>query len=411
MTRATKPAAAALRPLSTGAIAAALLSTLVSLVSCGNPEQAAADKPAAAPAPPPAPVSVAVVLSREVHQADEFSGRIEAAEQVAVRPRVGGHLEQVHFKEGAEARKGDLLFTIDPRPYQAELQRAEAELATTVSQADLARQRARRADNLVGEKFMSKEGFDERQTELRAAEARIRAAQAAVDAARLNLDFTRVRAPISGRLGRAEVTPGNLVQSGAPDPTLLTSIVALDPIYAYFDVDEQVYLSYADLAGATKSGGAAPAIRLGLANEEGFPHSGRVNFVDNRLDAKSGTIRLRAVFDNKTRKFAPGLFARLRLESAATRPAVLITERAVGTDQNQKFALVLGAGNAVEYRPIKLGPMVDGLRIVREGLKAGEKVVVNGVHRAMPGMPVAPTMVPMESVGAPPAAPSSAPPG
>lgn len=366
----------------------------VVLAACGKPE-------VQAPQRPPAPqVSVASVIEREVNEWDEFSGRLEAVEKVEVRPRVSGYIEAIHFQEGKEVKKGDLLFVIDPRSFAAELKRAEADLVRTKASAELAKSQRERAEKLLQNKFISQQDYDERINGLRAADANVLVAQAALDVARLNLEFTRVTAPIGGRVGRAEITVGNLVSAEGPSgATLLATIMSLDPIYAYFEGDEQIYLKYVELAHS----GARPSSRevrnpiyLGLANEEGYPHQGYMDFVDNKLDPATGTIRARAVFDNKERLFTPGLFARLKLIGSGKFKAVLINDRAVGTDQNQKFVLVLGAQSKVDYRPVKIGRLIDGLRVVKEGLKPGELIVVNGLQRVRPGMPVTPQTVPME---------------
>ena len=358
--------------------------------------------------PPPPPVSVAAVIERNVKEYDEFSGRLEAVERVEIRPRVSGYIQSINFADGKEVKKGDLLFVIDPRPYQADLKRAEAELSASKSRAELSRTQMKRTAKLLEEKFISKEAYDERASGLGEAAANSRGAQAAVDSARLNLEFTQVRAPISGRVSRAEVTVGNLVSGGqAGVATLLTTVVSLDPIYAYFDGDEQIYLKYGAMARSgerASSRDVGNPIFMGLANESGFPHEGHMDFVDNKLDPATGTIRARAVFDNKDRMFTPGLFARLKLIGSGNYKAVLINDRAVGTDQSQKFVLVLGKENKVDYRPIKLGPMVDGLRVVKDGLKGGEQIVVIGLQRVRPGMPVTPQKVTMENPEPPPAA-------
>lgn len=347
--------------------------------------------------PPPAPpVSVAEVFAKEVAEWDEFSGRLEAVETVEIRPRVTGYLQSVNFKAGTEVKKGQVLFAIDARPYQAEVARAEAELTRAQSVAALAKSEVARAERLLAAKAISQQEYDQRVAGNRDGDAGIRAAQAALRAARLNVEFSTIRAPISGRISKAEVTVGNLVNPGT---TLLTTIVSQDPIYAYFEADEQLYLKY---VGLSKSG-VRPSSRdvknpiyLGLANEDGHPHKGVMDFVDNRLDAKSGTMRGRAVFDNKEGRFTPGLFARLKLVGSGTYKAVLINDRAVGTDQTQKFVLVVDKDNKTSYRPIKVGALIDGMRVVRDGLKPGELIVVNGLQRVRPGMPVTPQKVPMD---------------
>lgn len=351
-------------------------------------------------APPPPAVSVAAVVEREVAEWDEFSGRLEAVERVDIRPRVNGYLQTIHFKQGAEVKKGELLFTIDPRPYQAELARAQAVLASARTRAELARTELARAERLLADNAIARREYDERTAAQRDTDASIRGAEAAVQTAALNLEFTQVRSPIAGRVSKAEVTVGNLVVGDGPSPTLLTSVVSQDPIYVSFEGDEQIYLKYVAMArnGERPSSRRAPnPVYMGLANEEGFPHKGHMEFVDNQLDPQTGTIRARAVFDNKNGLFTPGLFARLKLIGSGTYRAVLIDDKAVGTDQSKKFVLVLGQENKVVYRPVKLGPMVDGLRVVREGLKEGDLIVVNGLQRVKPGAAVTPQTVPMES--------------
>lgn len=352
-----------------------------------------AEAPSASPATPPPPaVTVAVVPARDVTDWDEFTGRLEAVNAVEIRPRVSGYITRVAFAEGKEVRKGEVLFEIDPRPYQADLERAEAELAQARSGAALAARDVERAQKLVDVQAISREEFDSRTSAETQGGAAVRGAEAAVETARLNLEWTRVRSPIAGRVSRAEVTPGNLVQAGPPTATLLTTVVSLDPIYAYFDADEQAYLKYSGLArdGSRPESGRTP-IYMGLANEDGkFPHKGYVDFLDNQLDPATGTIRARAVFSNKDRLFTPGLFARIKLEGSGKYRAALVPDRAIGTDQDKKFVLVLKPDSTVDYRAVQPGPLVDGLRVVTSGLKGGERIVVNGLQRVRPGMKVAP---------------------
>jgi len=352
------------------------------------------------PAPPPPPsVSVAPVLQRDLAEWDEFSGRLQAVDQVEIRPRVSGYIKRLTFTEGREVRKGETLFEIDPRPYQADLDRAKAQLEQARTAADLAAREVARADKLVKVQAISREEFDSRTSAEANSVAAVRAAEAAVETAQLNLNWTQVRSPIAGRVSRAEVTEGNLVQAGPPDATLLTTVVSLDSIYLYFDSDEQTYLRYAGRAGA----GSRQAwhndrlpVYLGLANENGFPHEGRLDFVDNRIDPTSGTIRTRAIFSNRDRRFTPGLFARVKLVGGQRQPALLVRDAAIGTDQDRKFVLVLAKGDSLAYRPVELGRLSDdGLRIVRSGLQPGEQVVVNGLMRVRPGIKVAPKVVAM----------------
>jgi RND family efflux transporter MFP subunit len=360
------------------------------LVGCGG-------KPPAAP--PPSAVTVAVVPQREVTEWDEFTGRMQAVDAVEIRPRVSGYIQRVDFAEGKEVRKGEVLFEIDARPYQADLARAEAQLEQARTAASLASKEVERAQRLVEVQAISREEFDTRTSGQANAEAAVRAAEAAVQTTKLNLEWTRVRSPIAGRVSNAEVTPGNLVQAGPPTATLLTTVVSLDPIYVYFEGDEQTYLKYGRLARA----GSRPSSRdvrnpiyLGLMNEDGqFPHKGYVDFVDNQLNPQTGTIRARAVFSNKDRLFTPGLFARLRLVGSGKYRATLVLDRAIGTDQDKKFVLVLKPNNTVDYRPVQLGRLIEGLRVIRSGLKEGEKVVINGMQRVRPGMKVTPTLAAM----------------
>jgi RND family efflux transporter MFP subunit len=352
-----------------------------------------------APPPPPAPgVTVAPVLERDINDWEEFTGRLQAVDAVEVRPRVSGYIEKVTFTEGTEVRRGDVLFVIDPRPYQAALAGAEADLARARTRAGLAKSELDRAARLVAVRAISREDFETRTSTNAEGESEIRSAEAAVTTARLNLEWTKVRSPIAGRVSRADVTEGNLVQAGPPDATLLTRVVSLDPIYAYFDGDEQTYLAFRELARSGDGGGSQHAripVFLGLANEQGFPHEGYVDFVDNQLDPSTGTIRTRAVFSNKDRLFTPGLFARIKLVGNDHRLTPLIQDRAVGTDQDKKFVLVLKPDSTVDYRPVQVGRLVNGLRIVESGLKPGEQIVINGLQRARPGTKVAPTVAEM----------------
>lgn len=347
------------------------------------------------PADPPAPpVTVAAVAERDVTDWDQFTGRLEAVDAVEIRPRASGYITRVAFAEGTEVRKGDVLFEIDPRPYEAELARAEAERERARTTAALAGRDVTRGQRLVAVQAISREEFDTRATAEAQGAAAVRAAEAAVAIARLNLEWSQVRSPITGRVGRAEVTAGNLVQAGPPTATLLTTIVSLDPIYAYFDGDEQTYLKY---LARTRVAGRDPRepVYIGLANEDGFPHQGYLDFVDNQLNPQTGTIRARAVLSNRDRRFTPGLFARIKFMDSGRYRAALIVDRAVGTDQDKKFVLVLKPDSTVDYRVVQLGRLVDGLRVVTSGLKPGEAIVINGLQRVRPGMKVTATAVPM----------------
>jgi RND family efflux transporter MFP subunit len=339
------------------------------------------------------------VTGRDITEWDEFTGRFEAVDAVEIRPRVSGYLRRVLFAEGKEVRKGEVLFEIDPRPYEADLAGAEAELERARSGAALAAREVERAQRLVTVQAISREEYDARVSAAAQGGSSVRAAEAAVAMARLNLEWTRVRAPISGRVSNAMVTEGNLVQAGPPGATLLTTVVSLDPIYVYFDSDEQTFLKYGALARAglrQSSHVAQTPVHLGLANENGgFPHRGYVDFLDNQLDSRSGTIRTRAVFSNRDRLFTPGLFARLKLVGSGRYRATLILDRAIGTDQDKKFVLIVKPDSTVDYRPIQIGRLVDGLRIVTGGLVPGDRIVINGLQRVRPGMKVTPTITAM----------------
>jgi len=357
---------------------------------------ACARNEAATNAAPPAPqVTVAQVLSKPVTEFDDFTGRFEAIDRVEIRPRVTGYISSVNFTEGSEVKKGDVLFVIDQRPYAAELKHAQAQLAQAKSQLSLAKSEKARAVNLLAQHAISQEEFDTRASSNEQAEANVELAQAALDTAELNMSFTKVTAPISGRISRANVTLGNLVANGQ---TLLTTLVSLDPIYVRFDGDEQAYLRNQkiakDRAAAGEKDSPSPVL-VGLADEAGFPHAGVMVFLDNEIDPQTGTIRTRAKLDNHDRAFTPGLFARVRLMGDKKYDALLINDSAIGTDQTVKYVLVVGADNKVEYRPVKLGPVIDGLRVVREGLKPNDTIVVNGLQRVRPGSPVTPQRVAM----------------
>ncbi|HEY0661139.1 MAG TPA: efflux RND transporter periplasmic adaptor subunit [Lysobacter sp.] len=368
------------------ALAASIVIALA-VVGCGS--QAAPG----AGMPPPPEVSVATVLSKQVREWDDFTGRISAVETVELRPRVSGYVNRVAFKEGQEINKGDLLFVIDPRPYRAALDRAQADLERARSEARLARTQDVRAQTLVEAKAISREEFETRKAATAQGNASVRAAEAAVASAQLDLQFTQVRSPISGRAGRAMVTEGNLAQA---DSTLLTTVVSLDPVHVYFETDEQTFLGYNELARKGERADVRNPVRVGLANETGYPHEGLVDFIDNQVDARTGTIRARAVLRNPDRVFTPGLFARVQLEGSAQFKAMLIDDKAVLTDQDRKYVYVLGPKNAAMRKDIVTGRMVDGLRVVQSGLQPTDKVIVHGVQKVFfPGMPVAPKQIAM----------------
>jgi multidrug efflux system membrane fusion protein len=349
--------------------------------------------------PPPAEVSIATVLVKNVRQWDEFTGRIAAVETVELRPRVSGYIDRVAYQEGQEVHKGDLLFVIDQRPYQAQLAQAQAQLERARSDAKLAQTQDARAQALIEAKAISREDFESRHAASASSNAAVRAAEAAVTSAQLNLQFTEVRSPISGRAGRALVTAGNLAQA---DGTLLTTVVSLDPMYVYFDSDEQTYLRYNEQSHKGNRAAESDPVRVGLANETGYPHSGTVDFIDNQVDPNTGTIRARAVLPNANRVFTPGLFARVQLQGDAEFKAALIDDKAVLTDQDRKYVYVVGPDHTAQRRDITLGSIVDGLRVVSSGLSDKDQVVVDGVQKVFfPGMPVKATVVAMGKPAAP----------
>ena len=343
--------------------------------------------------PPPPEVSVAQVLNKDVSRWDEFTGRVTAIETVELRPRVSGYVQQVAYQEGQEVKKGDLLFVVDPRPYKARLAQAEADLERARAEARLAQMQDKRAQTLVEAKAISREEFETRRAASTQGDAAVRAAEAAVENARLDLQFTSVRSPINGRAGRAMVTEGNLANA---DTTLLTTIVSQDPVFVYFESDEQSFLRYQELARKGERAETKNPVRVGLASEQGYPHEGTVDFVDNQVDPSTGTIRARAVLKNPDRIFTPGLYARVQLQGSGQFKAMLIDDKAVLTDQDRKYVYVLGEKNAATRKDVKLGPVIDGLRVVTSGLAPSDKVIVHGVQKVFfPGMPVQPKVIAM----------------
>jgi membrane fusion protein, multidrug efflux system len=319
-------------------------------------------------------------------------------------------LQSVHFKEGAIVRQGDLLFQIDPRPFQAEVDRLKGDLSQAKAQRSRAQSDFERAERLHNNDGMSAEEYDRRAAVRNEAEARIAGTEAALRGAELNLEFTRVTAPITGRVGRAEITEGNLVEGGAAQIRPLTTLVSLDPIYVYFDVDEQTYLKYAHVTQTrgTTSHELRGSALLGLADEDGFPHVGQLSFVDNQVSSSTGTIRLRATFANKHLALTPGLFARIRLQGGGAHSGCLAKDEAIVTDLNQKYVFVLGKNNTLAYRPVNLGPLTEGLRVVRDGLQEGDVIVVSGLQRVRPGVTVTPKTVSMAKGQMSPASDTSA---
>jgi len=351
--------------------------------------------------PPAVPVSVATVTQSDVATWDEFSGRLEAVERVDVRSRVAGTVQSVHFREGALVRKGDLLLTIDPAPYASDVERAEAQVVAAQARLSYTRSEYERAQRLLDERAIAQREYDERTNAQREADANLRAAQAALQSARLSLGYTQVRAPVAGRVGKLEITVGNLVAAG-PGAPVLTTLVSVSPIYASFDADEQIVTRALKGLPAQDQGAGARLpleripVQMGTAATADTPYSGHLQLVDNQVDAKSGTVRVRAVFDNADGSLMPGQFAKLRMGQIKNASALLINERAVGTDQNKKYVLVIGNDNKAAYREVTLGANVGGLRIVTSGLQPQERIVVNGLQRVRPGALVAPQPVAME---------------
>jgi RND family efflux transporter MFP subunit len=344
-------------------------------------------------AAPPPKVTISTPIQREVIEWDEYTGRLEATESVEVRARVNGYLQSIHFKDGAIVKKGDLLFVIDPRPYQAEVDRVTAELQLAQARLELAKSDYARAQKLLQFRAISQEEADTRAATERQAQQSVEAARANVKAAKLNIEFTRVTAPITGRISRKLVTEGNLINGGTAESTLLTTIVSMDPIYVYFEADERSHLKYMRLSQNGKGSSSREArnpVYLALADEKGFPRRGYIDFVDNRLDSKTGTMAGRAVFSNSDLTLTPGLFGRIRLQGSSKHQAVLVPDEAIGSDQSQKFVFLLNGDNTVEYRVVQLGPLIHGFRVIQEGLKPDEWVIVSGMQRARTGLKVTP---------------------
>lgn len=363
-------------------------------------------KAAPAPAQRPNPtVTVSQPVAHEIVEWDEYPGWLEATEMVEVRARVNGYLQSIHFQDGAEVKKGDLLFVIDPRPYQAELDRAQADLHQMQTRLELAYSELERAEKLLQSKAISVEEADTRRKTKREVEAGIQSAKAMAELAKINLDYTRITSPITGRIGRKLITEGNLVNGGGQGgSTLLTTIVSLDPIYCYFNAEEPAVLKYQQLLREGKWNGKEKGkipCEVGLANEKGFPHGGVVDFINNQVDPNTGTLRIRGVLANPDRILQPGFFARVRVPGSEKYRALQVPDQAIGTDQGQKFVYVVNDKNTVEYRKVTLGPSIDGLRVIRDGLEGTEWVVVNGLMSVRPGAPVNPSKAAAEAEKAP----------
>ncbi len=348
-----------------------------------------------AAAPPAVPVSVAVVEAKPITQWSEFSGRLEAVDHVELRSRVAGAIQSVHFQEGAVVHQGDLLVTIDPAPYAAEVARARAAVAAAEARASLASIELKRGKQLLSSAAVSQSDYDQRINGQAGAKADLEAARAVLQTALLNLGYTEIRAPITGRIGKIEMTPGNLIAAGPSSP-VLTELVSLSPIYASFEANEDVVAGIlAELPEGINARNFIDRVPVQMDVAGASDVKGALQLIDNSVDPESGTIRVRARFDNADGKLLPGQFARLSLGQAKATDAVLVHERSIGTDQNKKFVMVVKPDNTTEYREISVGPKADGLRIVTSGLKAKERIVVNGLQRIRPGSLVAPEMVSM----------------
>ncbi|MBK5564991.1 efflux RND transporter periplasmic adaptor subunit [Ensifer sp. SSB1] len=356
-------------------------------------EADAATETAAAP-PPAVPVSVSRAQSKRITTWEEFSGRLEAIERVEVRPRVGGAILKAHFREGALVKQGDLLVTIDPEPYAAAVERAKAQVEAAEARVALAKIELERGRKLVTTSAIPQSGVDQRASAYDEAQAEVRSAKAALRTAELDLQYTEVRAPISGRVGRLDITAGNLVAAGSASP-VLTTLVSVDPIYASFNASEEVVTTALAKLAASAGGSSIERlpVQVGTAADDGTPITGHIQLINNEVDAATGTIRVRAALENAEGKLIPGQFVRIRIGEPDPEEKLVVSDRAIGSDQDKKFVFVVGTDNKVEYRQVKLGPNSDGLRIVESGLKSGENIVVNGLQRVRPGVVVAPQQV------------------
>lgn len=367
----------------------------VALAGCGDPKPQA--KQGGGP-PPAMPVKVAQPLVKKIIEWDEFTGRFEPVSMVEVRARVSGYLESRNFKDGQVVEKGQLLFVIDPRPYEAAVERGKAELARAATRQELTASDLSRAEKLLAARAISQEEYDTRRQARREADAQVTSAKAALRTAELDLEFTQIKSPIKGRISDRRVDLGNLVTGGSMQSTMLTTIMAVDPVYLSFDVSEADYLRYTRLRnqnGGTR--GEALPVYARLADEKEWVRRGRIDFIDNQLDARSGTIRLRAVFDNADGLLTPGVFARLRLPGSAEHDAILVPDVAIASDQAKKIVMAVGEDGTVTPKPVTLGPIVDGLRVVRSGIGPEDRIVIDGLQRARPGGKVAPQMAKIEA--------------
>lgn len=391
----------------------AVFAGALGLAGCDQPS-ASTDEKAKAVAkatPPPMPVTVSQPFVTEIVEWDEYAGRFDAVEAVEIRTRVSGHLTSVLFKDGQTVKKGDLLYVIDPRPFERALELARAELAQAKTKTDNAALDVDRGRPLLERKVLSEKSFDDRANLMRDAQSAVKVSEAKVASADLDLSFTRIASPIDGLIGRSLVTPGNWVNAGViSTATMLTSIVRQNPVHIYFDVSENNYLKYKRLMERGVAAGAGQAgnvIEIAMPDETGFPHKGKLDFIDNRLDPGTATLRARAIVENEKKLFSPGMFARVRIAGSAKYPAVLVPDDAVASDQANKYVLVVGEDGIAQRRNIKPGPLHNGMRIVREGIKAEDWVVVRGA-RVRPGQKVAAKREPIklsDGSAASPAAP------
>lgn len=364
---------------------------LVMLLSACQNESPETPAQAGAGAPPPPAVTTAKVLNEEVELWKVYTGRLESAEMVELRPRVSGYIDSVVFKEGSFVKKGELLFKIDDEPFKAEVRRLEAELKSAQAQIALAQRDVKRASSLKQTNAISQEQVDNRNTQLIKAKADADGIQAALQNAKLNLGYTDVTAPISGHISRANITQGNYVSQGV---SILTTLVSSAEIHAYFDVDEETFMSL----GKSDNGQVGAKAELQLAGESAYPHQGKIDFIDNQIDPLTGTIRLRAAFSNNAGTLTSGMFARIRMKVGPSTQAILIDETSISSDLNNKYVLVVNDQNIAEYRAVKLGSRKGNLRIIDSGLSEGDVIIVKGIQRVFPGTPVSPSKVEMRSI-------------
>ncbi|WP_246755388.1 MULTISPECIES: efflux RND transporter periplasmic adaptor subunit [Rhizobium] len=345
-------------------------------------------------APPAAPVTVAKPVVREVIDSDEFIGRFQAVDEVSVRSRVGGYLQEVHFKDGTMVKQGDLLFVIDQRPFITTLNEATASLEVAKSSLTLADAQFKRTESLSTTGSQSASNLDDRRRDLISAQANVRGAEAAVDRANLDMDFTKITAPLSGRIDRRLISVGNLVQA---DQTILTTIVSLDPIDFYFDVDERRLLSYADEArkngSVLQQGGGGLNVTVTIADSRQQPFKGKLDFAENRVDNATGTIRVRATFPNPKLILQPGLFGRIQVQGSNSYKAILVPDEAIGSDQNQRVVYAVDTAGNITPKSVRLGPKLYGYRVIRDGMTGDETIIVNGLMRVRPGVKVAPQLI------------------